>query len=34
MLFLSMAFAQSYSDSKGLGVPSTVPIHVTDYRGY
>jgi len=34
MLFLSMVFAQNFSDSRGIGMPRTVPIIVTDYRGY
>ena len=34
MLFLSMAFAQNFSDSRGIGVPQTLPVSVTDYRGY
>jgi len=34
MLFLSMIFAQNYSDSKGLGMPQTMPVRVTDHRGY
>jgi len=34
MLFLSMAFARNFSDSRGIGMPSTLPMTVTDYRGY
>jgi len=34
MLFLSMIFAQNFSDSRGIGMPQTVPVKVTDYRGY
>jgi len=34
MLFLSMAFAQNFSDSRGIGIPQTIPVSVTDYRGY
>jgi len=34
MLFLSMVFAQNFSDSRGIGMPSTIPFAVTDYRGY
>ncbi|MCL2078793.1 MAG: DUF5702 domain-containing protein [Oscillospiraceae bacterium] len=34
MLFLSMLFAQNFSDSRGLGMPSQMPVSVTDYRGY
>ncbi|MCL2151933.1 MAG: DUF5702 domain-containing protein [Oscillospiraceae bacterium] len=34
MLFLSMGFAQGYSDKKGIGMPTSMPIVVTDYRGY
>jgi hypothetical protein len=34
MLFLSMVFAQNFSNSRGIGMPSTMPVTVTDYRGY
>ena len=34
MLFLSMAFARNFSDTRGIGMPATIPITVTDYRGY
>jgi len=34
MLFFSMAFAQNFSDSRGIGMPRSMPVHVTDYRGY
>ena len=34
MLFLSMVFAQNFSDSRGIGMPSTVQIVTTDHRGY
>jgi len=34
MLFLSMVFAQNFSDSRGIGMPTTVPVIVTDHRGY
>jgi len=34
MLFLSMVFAQNFSDSRGIGMPSTMPVTATDYRGY
>ena len=34
MMFLSMIFAQEFSDSRGIGMPKTIPITVTDYRGY
>jgi len=34
MLFLSMVFAQNFSDSRGIGMPSTMPVVVTDHRGY
>ena len=34
MLFLSMVFAQEFSDSRGIGMPQTMPVRVTDYRGY
>ena len=34
MLFLSMIFAQNFSDSRGIGMPASMPIVVTDYRGY
>ncbi|MCL2202231.1 MAG: DUF5702 domain-containing protein [Oscillospiraceae bacterium] len=34
MLFLSMAFARDFSNSRGIGVPPSMPIRATDYRGY
>lgn len=34
MLFLSMAVAQNHSNSWGIGLPKTMPVTVTDYRGY
>jgi len=34
MLFLSMAFAQDFSGKRGIGMPKTMPVTVTDYRGY
>ena len=34
MLFLSMAFAQNFSDSRAIGIPRTMPIRATDIRGY
>jgi len=34
MMFLSMAFAQNFSDSRGIGMPRTMPIRSTVYRGY
>jgi len=34
MLFLSMIFAQNFSDSRGIGMPTTMPVTVTDHRGY
>jgi hypothetical protein len=34
MLFLSMIFAQNFSDARGIGMPTTMPVVVTDYRGY
>lgn len=34
MLFLSMAFARNFSDTRGIGMPTKIPITVTDYRGY
>jgi len=34
MLFLSMIFAQNFSDSRGIGMPSQMPMEVTVYRGY
>ena len=34
MLFLSMAFAQKFSDTRGIGMPKTMPVTVTDHRGY
>jgi len=34
MLFLSMIFAQNFSTSKGIGMPHTMPVTLTDHRGY
>ena len=34
MLFLSMIFAQNFSASSGVFMPSTMPVSVTDHRGY
>jgi len=34
MLFLSMAFAQNFSDSRGIGTPPSMPIRATILRGY
>ena len=34
MLFLSMPFALNFSDRRGIGMPGTMPVAVTDYRGY
>ena len=34
MLFLSMVFAQNFSNARGVGIQATMPIKVTDYRGY
>ncbi|MDR2571950.1 MAG: DUF5702 domain-containing protein [Oscillospiraceae bacterium] len=34
MLFLSMVFAQNFSDMKGIGLQKTMPIVAVDYRGY
>lgn len=34
MLFLSMVFAQDFADSNGISMPRTIPVTVTDYRGY
>jgi len=34
MLFLSMFFAQNFSDSRGIGMQTTMPVTVTDHRGY
>ena len=34
MLFLSMIFAQNFSDARGIGMPATMPIVAIDYRGY
>jgi len=34
MLFLSMPFARAFSDRRGIGMPGTVPVTVTDHRGY
>ena len=34
MLFLSMLFARNFADSRGIGIAPTMPVTVTDYRGY
>jgi len=34
MLFFSMAFAQNFSNSRGIGIPTSLQVVVTDYRGY
>jgi len=34
MLFLSMLFSQDFSNTRGLGMPSVMPVTVTDHRGY
>ena len=34
MLFLSMPFARNYFDGRGIAGLLTVPVTVTDYRGY
>lgn len=34
MLFLSMIFAQNFSNSRGIGMPVTMPVTATDFRGY
>ena len=34
MLFLSMIFAQNFSDTRGIGIPATMPLVITDRRGY
>jgi hypothetical protein len=34
MLFLSMAFAQNFSDSRAIGIPASMPIRATDFRGF
>jgi len=34
MLFLSMLFAQDFSNKRGIGMPATMPVVVTDHRGY
>ncbi|MCL2365922.1 MAG: DUF5702 domain-containing protein [Oscillospiraceae bacterium] len=34
MMFLSMAFAQNFSDSRGIGMPQAMAIRATVYRGY
>ena len=34
MLFLSRPFARNFSDARGIGMPRTIPIRETDYRGY
>ncbi|MCL2221774.1 MAG: DUF5702 domain-containing protein [Oscillospiraceae bacterium] len=34
MLFLSMIFAQDFSDTRAIGMPTRTPVSVTDFRGY
>jgi len=34
MLFLSMLFAQNFAAGRGISAPTTMPVIVTDYRGY
>ena len=34
MLFLSLPLAQNYFRDRGIGMQGTMPISVTDYRGY
>jgi len=34
MLFLSMLLAQNFSSSRGIGISATMPVTVTDHRGY
>ena len=34
MLFLSMIFAQNFADGRGLAMPATKAVVVSDYRGY
>ena len=34
MLFLSMLFAQNFAAERGISAPATMPVTVTDYRGY
>ena len=34
MLFLSMLFAVNFAEGRGINMPPTFPITVTDYRGY
>ena len=34
MLFLSMIFAQGFSNARGIGMPQTMPVTQTNHRGY
>ena len=34
MLFLSLPIARNYSAQNGIAIPGTIPITVTDHRGY
>jgi len=34
MLFLSMFFAQEFSDTRGIGMQTSMQVTVTDHRGY
>jgi len=34
MLFLSMIFAQDFSDTAAIGMPTRMPVRLTAYRGY
>jgi len=34
MLFFSMIFAQNFSESRSIGMPQTMPVTLTDHRGY
>jgi len=34
MLFLSMIFAQDFSDTAAIGMPIRMPVRLTEYRGY
>ena len=34
MLFLSMLYSQNFADRRGTSISPTMPVKVTDYRGY
>jgi hypothetical protein len=34
MLFLSMPFAFTFADGRGIAVPTALPVSMTDHRGY